>query len=182
MVLATISLVILSTCPNQLSRFYFMYLTIFSLLVASSNFSFVLSLHSPFAFCVGPNILLNIFLSNTNNFCLMFSVKTQHSDPYTTNETLSVASKLTYTRSGQKVSLQSATFVSKEPCTIPNAAQNLSDLVRRDCRLFSATRPDLGGEKSDDNRETVNKCGVMESNATNRLVSAGNRWTHPTIW
>ena len=111
----------------------------------------------------------------------MFSVKTQHSDPYTTNETLSVASKLTYTRSGQKVSLQSATFVSKEPCTIPNAAQNLSDLVRRDCRLFSATRPDLGGEKSDDNRETVNKCGVMESNATNRLVSAGNRWTHPTI-
>jgi len=37
-----------------------------------------------FAFCVGPNILLNIFLPNTNNFCLMFSVKTQHSDPYTT--------------------------------------------------------------------------------------------------
>jgi len=46
--------------------------------------SFVLSLHSPLAFCVGPNILLNIFLSNTNNFCLMFSAKTQHSDPYTT--------------------------------------------------------------------------------------------------
>ena len=41
-------------------------------------------LHSPFAFCVGTNILLNTFLSNTNNFCLMFSVKTQHSDPYTT--------------------------------------------------------------------------------------------------
>ena len=48
------------------------------------NSSFVLSLHPPFAFCFGPNILLNIFLSNTNNFCLMFSVKTQHSDPYTT--------------------------------------------------------------------------------------------------
>jgi len=83
MVLATLSLVILSTCPNQLSRLYFVYLTIFSLLIVFSSSSFVLSLHSPFAFCVGPNILFNIFLSNTNNFCLMFSVKTQHSDPYT---------------------------------------------------------------------------------------------------
>ena len=66
MVLATLSLVILSTCPNQLSRLYFMYLT-FSLLIAFSNSSFVLSLHSTLALCVGPNILLNIFLSNTNN-------------------------------------------------------------------------------------------------------------------
>ena len=79
-----LSLVILSTCPNQPSRLYFMYLTMFSLLIASSSSSVVLSLYSPFAFCVGPNILLNIFLSNTNNFCLMFSVKTQHSDPFTT--------------------------------------------------------------------------------------------------
>ena len=63
-VLATLSLVILSTCPNQLSRLYFMYLTIFSLLIAFSSSSFVVSLHSPFAFCVGPNFLLNIFLSN----------------------------------------------------------------------------------------------------------------------
>jgi len=84
MVLATLSLVILSTCPNQPSHLYCIYLTIFLLLIVSSNSSFVLSLHSLFAFCVGPNILLNIFLSNTNNFCLMFSVKTQHSDPYTT--------------------------------------------------------------------------------------------------
>ena len=44
-VLATLSLVILSTCPNQLSRVYFMYLTIFSLLIAFSNCSFVLSLY-----------------------------------------------------------------------------------------------------------------------------------------
>ena len=65
---------------------YFMYLAIFSLLNAFSNSSFVLSLHCLLAFCVGPNILLNIFLSNTNNFCLMFSVKTQHSDPYTTTD------------------------------------------------------------------------------------------------
>ena len=84
MVLATLSLVILSTCPNQLSRLYFMYLIIFSLLITFSSSSFVLSLHSLLALCVGPNILLNIFLSNTNNFCLIFSVKTQHSDPYTT--------------------------------------------------------------------------------------------------
>ena len=81
--LATLSLVTLSTCPNQINLLYFMYLTIFSLLNAFSN-SFVLSLHSPFAFCVGPSILLNIFLSNTNNLRLMFFVKTQHSDPYTT--------------------------------------------------------------------------------------------------
>jgi len=84
MVLATLSLVILSTCPNQPSRLYFIFLTIFSLLIAFYSSSFVLSLHSPLAFCVRPNILLNIFLSNTNNFCLMFSVKTQHSDSYTT--------------------------------------------------------------------------------------------------
>ena len=43
-----------SICPNQPSRLYFIYLTIFSLLIASCNSSFVLSLHSPFAFCVGP--------------------------------------------------------------------------------------------------------------------------------
>ena len=57
------------TWPNQLSHLYFMYLTIFSLLIAFSSSSFVLSLHSQFAFCVGQNILLSIFLSNTNNFC-----------------------------------------------------------------------------------------------------------------
>jgi len=91
MVLATLSLVILSKCPNQLSRLYFIYLTIFSLLTASSNSSFVLSLHLPFAFYVGPNILLNIFLSNASNFCLMFSVKTQHSDPYTATAGLTTA-------------------------------------------------------------------------------------------
>jgi len=50
MVLATLSMVILSTCPNQPSHLYFIYLTIFSLLIASSNSSFVLSLHSPFVF------------------------------------------------------------------------------------------------------------------------------------
>ena len=42
MVLATLLLVILSTCPNQPGRLYFIYLTIFSLLIASSNSSFVM--------------------------------------------------------------------------------------------------------------------------------------------
>jgi hypothetical protein len=40
MVLATLSLANLSTCPNQLNHLYFMYLTVFSLLTASSNSSF----------------------------------------------------------------------------------------------------------------------------------------------
>ena len=84
MVLATLSLVILSTCPNQLRRLYFMYLTIFSLLIAFSQFFICFESPLSVAFCVGPNILLGIFLSNTNNFCLIFSVKTQHSEPYTT--------------------------------------------------------------------------------------------------
>ena len=81
MVLATLSLGILSTCPNQLNLLLLMCLTILSYPIAFSSSSFVLSLHSPFAFFVGQNILLNILLSNTNNFCLMFSVNTQHSDP-----------------------------------------------------------------------------------------------------
>ena len=41
MVLATLSLVILSTCPNRLSRLYFMYLTVVSLIIAFSSSSFV---------------------------------------------------------------------------------------------------------------------------------------------
>ena len=57
--------------------------TIFSWLIRFSSSSFVFCLHSPFVFCVGPKILLSNLLSNTNNFCLMFSVNTQHLDPYT---------------------------------------------------------------------------------------------------
>ena len=68
MVLATLSLVILSTCSNQLSSLYFMCFTIFSLLIAFSSSSFVLSLHSSLAFCVGPNILLNINHKLRDNF------------------------------------------------------------------------------------------------------------------
>jgi len=77
MILGTLSFEILSICPNQLNLLLLMCLTIFSYLIAFSSSLFVLSLHSPSAFCVGPNILPNIFLSNTNNFCLIFSVKTQ---------------------------------------------------------------------------------------------------------
>jgi hypothetical protein len=77
MFVATLSFGILSTCPNQLNLLLLMCLTIFSYLIAFSSSSFVLSLHSQSAFCVGPNILLSILLSNTNNFCLIFSVKVQ---------------------------------------------------------------------------------------------------------
>ena len=84
MLLTTRSSGILSTCPTQLSLLLLMCLTIFSWLISFSNTSFVFCLHSPFVFCVGPKIILNDLLSNTNNFCLMFSVNTQHSDPYTT--------------------------------------------------------------------------------------------------
>ena len=41
---------------------------------------FVLSLHSPFAFCVGPNILLSIFLSN--NSVVKYVTNKLHSDCY----------------------------------------------------------------------------------------------------
>ena len=84
MLLTTLSSEILSTCPTQLSLLLLMCLTIFSWLIRFSNYSSVFCLHSPFVFCVGPKILLSNLLSNTNNFCLMFSVNTQHSDSYTT--------------------------------------------------------------------------------------------------
>ena len=69
-----------------------MCLTIFSWLISFSSSSFVcfFCLHSPFVFCVGSKILLNNLLSNTNNFCLMFSVNTQHSDPYTATGLITV--------------------------------------------------------------------------------------------
>ena len=84
MLLTTLSSGILSTCPTQLSLLLLMCLTIFSWLIRFSNSSFVFCLHSIFVFCVGAKILLNNLLSNINNFCLIFYVNTQHSDPYTT--------------------------------------------------------------------------------------------------
>jgi len=86
MVLTTLSFGILPTCPNQLNLLLLICLTIFSYLITFSSSSFVLSLHCPSVFCVGPNIVLNILLSNTNNFCLIFSIKTQHLVPYTTTD------------------------------------------------------------------------------------------------
>ena len=58
MVLATLSLGILSTCPNQLNLLHLTCLTIFSYPFAFSSSSSVLSLHSPSAFFAGPNIFL----------------------------------------------------------------------------------------------------------------------------
>ena len=45
---------------------------------------------SPFGFCAGPKILLNNLLSNTNNFCVVFPVNTQHLDPYNTTGLITV--------------------------------------------------------------------------------------------
>ena len=90
MLLTTLSSGILSTCPTQLSLLLLMCLTIFSWLIRFSSSSFVFCLHSPFVFCVGPKILLNNLLLNTNNFRLMFPVNTQHSDPYTTTGLITV--------------------------------------------------------------------------------------------
>ena len=88
MLLTTLSSGILSTCPTQLSLltfnvpyYIFMVNQVFQLLVCSL---------SPFVFCVGPKILLNNLISNTNNFCLMFSVNTQHSDLYTATGLITV--------------------------------------------------------------------------------------------
>jgi hypothetical protein len=48
------------------------------------NSSFVLILHVPSLSLVGPKILLNIFLSNTNSFCFMVSFRTHVSQAYVT--------------------------------------------------------------------------------------------------
>ena len=53
-------------------------------------FQLLICFLSSFVFCVGPKILLNNLLSNTNNFCLMFSVNTQRSYPYTATGLITV--------------------------------------------------------------------------------------------
>ena len=61
---------ILCMWPNQLSLWALMWLIIFLCFISLSNSSLVLTFHIWFSF-VGPNILLNIFLSKTNNFWIM---------------------------------------------------------------------------------------------------------------
>jgi hypothetical protein len=61
---------ILCTWPNQLSLWVSMWLIIFLCFISLSNSSLVLTPHIWFSF-VGPNILLKIFLSKTNNYGLI---------------------------------------------------------------------------------------------------------------
>ena len=75
--------------PTQSLTFNVPYYTLFMVNQAFQLLVFF-CLHSPFVFCVGSKILLNNLLSNTNNFCSMFSVNTQHSDPYTSTGLITV--------------------------------------------------------------------------------------------
>jgi hypothetical protein len=50
--------------------------------VAGQLLSFVLILHVPSLSLLGPNILLNIFLSNTNSFCFIVSFRTHVPQAY----------------------------------------------------------------------------------------------------
>jgi len=65
--------------PNQLSLWALMWLIIFLCFISLSNSSLVLTSHIWFSF-VGPNILLKIFLSKTNNFWIMASFNTHVSE------------------------------------------------------------------------------------------------------
>jgi len=59
--------------PNHLNRCVFMLFIIFLCLINSYKSSFVLTLHVPSLYFVGPKIFLNTFLSNTINLCFMAS-------------------------------------------------------------------------------------------------------------
>ena len=70
---------ILCTWPNQLSLWALMWLLILLCFISLSNSTMVLTLHIWFSF-VGPNILLKIFLSKTNNSWIMASFNTHVSE------------------------------------------------------------------------------------------------------
>ena len=63
---------ILYTCPNQPNLCNLMWF-IMVFFISFFNSSFVIILHIPSLSLVGPKILLNIFLLNTNSFCFMDS-------------------------------------------------------------------------------------------------------------
>ena len=64
-------------------------LIIFLCFISLSNSSLVLTLHIWFSF-VGPNILLKIFLSKTNNFLIIFSFSIHVSEAYVTTGLITV--------------------------------------------------------------------------------------------
>jgi hypothetical protein len=72
---------ILSRWPNQLILCPFIHFTIFYPMLISSSSRFVRLFHSPFS-CLGPYILLNIFLSLISKACSSFFVNVHTSAPY----------------------------------------------------------------------------------------------------
>ena len=80
---------ILSRWPNQLILCRFIHFTIFSPLLISSSSRFIRLFHSPFSY-LGPNILLNIFLSKISTAYSSFFVNVHASAPYYTTGLISV--------------------------------------------------------------------------------------------
>ena len=72
---------ILSRWPNQLILCPFIHFTIFSPLLVSSSSRLVRLFHSPFSY-LGPNMLLNIFLSKISRACSSFFVNVQFARVY----------------------------------------------------------------------------------------------------
>ena len=81
--LGILSSSILSRWPNQLTLCPFIHFTIFSPLLIFSRSRFVLLFHSPFSY-LGPNVLLNIFLSKISRVCSSFFINVYASAPYDT--------------------------------------------------------------------------------------------------
>ena len=75
--------------PNQLILCPLIHFTIFSPLLTSSSSRFVRLFHSPFSY-LGPNILLNIFLSKNSKAWSSFFVNVHDSAPYDNTGLISV--------------------------------------------------------------------------------------------
>ena len=74
----------LRMCPNQLNLWALTWFITFRCCINLSSSTLVLIFLLPSFFLVGLNILLNILLSNTESFCIIFSLRTHVSHPYTT--------------------------------------------------------------------------------------------------
>jgi len=85
---AGFSLSVYVSVPAQSLGFNVVYYV--SMLYNSSNSIFVLLFQLPSFFLVGPNTFLNIFLSNTESFWIMFSLRTHVSHPYTTTGLITI--------------------------------------------------------------------------------------------
>ena len=72
---------ILFMCPNQLNLWALQSFIMFQCFINSSSCLFVLILQILLNSLFGPNIFLNIFLSNTERFCVILSLRTHVSQP-----------------------------------------------------------------------------------------------------